>query len=318
MQDILTITLNPAIDISTDVDKVIPGHKLRCAEPRIEPGGGGINVSRAISLLGGNSRAFVALGGPTGRQLAEMLKAEPFGVETYVGPGRTRQSLAVMDRTADRQYRFVMPGPQWQTGDADNLERALIAAAAGADWVVLSGSMPSGLPDDFTANLCGGLNSAGTKIIVDISGPPLLALAEPGPDIPEILRMDQREAEDIVGRDLATVDRAAAAARELVRRGVAEKVVVAVGALGSVLADREATWHAMAADVPVVSKVGAGDSFVAAFTLALARGEPAPVALRNGSAAASAAVMTPDTQLCRRADAEELRKNCTLRNLAPE
>lgn len=301
---ILTVTLNPALDLSTTADEVRPDLKLRCEKPLVDPGGGGINVSRAIKILGGQSRALVALGGATGARIAEMLKADGLSVQRLTAPGETRQSLAVTDRATGGQYRFVMPGPEWHKTHVADMMAAIAEAARAGGWVVVSGSNPPGVAAGFEQMLTVRLKDGRARLVVDTSGEALHVLA--GSSIPvDVLRMDSHEAEELSGRALPLRSDSAAFAAGLVRDGAARSVIVARGADGSVIATPEGAWHAEAARVPVVSAVGAGDSFVAGFVLACARGWPVEEALALGAAAASAAVTTQATELCHADDVEK-------------
>ena len=303
---ILTITLNPALDISTSAARVVPDVKLRCEAPSFDPGGGGINVSRAIRNMGGHSTALVALGGTTGQRMAAMLEATGIPVLSLPAPGETRQSLTADDRATRQQYRFVMPGPEWS---ADDVARALELAtemAPGDGLVVLSGSNPPGVPASFGAMLAGRLQGQGTRLIVDTSGEALATVAAARDRRVEILRMDDEEAEGLAGQPLPYRADTAAFAASLVASGAARGVIVARGRDGNIIATDEGIWHAEAARVPIVSKVGAGDSFLAGFTLGYARGWPVAHALGLAAAAASATVQTPATELCRGEDVERL------------
>lgn len=316
MHDILTITLNPAVDLSTSAESVSADHKLRCDRPVTDPGGGGINVSRAVRQLGGQSRALIAICGPNGKKLRHLLMDEGIAVLPVRAPGETRLSLAVTDRETGQQYRFVMPGPDWDVDHVEDVLKTAAGAVPDEGYVVLSGSMPPGVPETFPAQLCAAVQDGGTKVIADTSGSALTALAAGGGAAPYVLRMDQAEAEGLAGRALPSRKDSVNFAAELVARGAARVVVVARGADGSVLASADQRLHAMAADVPVVSKVGAGDSFVGGFTLALANGRGLGEALQRGAASASAAVMTAATELCRREDAEALIAQCPLSDLS--
>ena len=301
---ILTLTLNPALDMATGVAKLIPGDKLRCDEPLLDPGGGGLNVSRAIRALDGESLALVALGGLTGDRLARLMRAEGLAFLAIHGPGETRQSLSVRETATGLQYRFMLPGPVWQAEDRARVFPLLRATARPGGFSVVSGSQPPGVPVDFPAELAAAMPDS--QIVLDTSGPALMrAVSHPIPGL-QVLRMDGAEAEALAGRPLHSRAETADFAQALARQGVAQMVVVARGAEGNLCADATRRLFATAPAVPVVSTVGAGDSFVAAFVLALARGEDAGKALSRGSAAAAAAVMTDATQLCRREDAERL------------
>lgn len=302
---ILTVTLNPALDLSTAADDVRPDLKLRCDKPVVDPGGGGINVSRAIKIMGGHSTAMVALGGATGTRIADLLKADGLQLLRLTAPGETRQSLAVTDRATGSQYRFVMPGPEWHKAHVADSMSAIAEAARAGGWVVVSGSNPPGVAPGFEQMLTVRLKDGRARLLVDTSGDALRTLS--GSSIPvDVLRMDSHEAEDLAGRPLPLRSDSAAFAAGLVKDGAARSVIVARGADGSVIAGADGAWHAEAARVPVVSAVGAGDSFVAGFVLALARDWPVDDALGLGAAAASAAVTTPATELCHRDDVDRL------------
>jgi len=289
---ILTLTLNPALDMATEVHELIPGHKLRCAEPLLDPGGGGLNVSRAIKALGGDSLALVAIGGLTGDRLAGLIRAEGVTFLSILGPGETRQSLTVNEATSGKQYRFMLPGPVWGEAERARVFTLLRATARPGGISVISGSQPPGVPVDFPAQLAASMPES--RIVLDTSGSTLTeAVRHPIPGLP-------------------TLSDTAEFAQSLVRRGVAKTVIVARGAEGNVLADADQKLFAKAAKVRVKSTVGAGDSFVAAFVLALAQGQTNAEALALGSAAASAAVTTDATQLCRPEDVMRLLRECTV------
>lgn len=315
MQDILTVTLNPALDLATSTPHVSAGPKLRCTAPSLEPGGGGINVSRAILHLGGGSRPLVALGGATGESIAELLAREGLSLIRAAAPGETRQSIAVTDQGTGGQYRFVLPGPVWSERDVAGFADTTLAHAQVGGFAVLSGSLPPGFPPDWMPRLAGQLRAKGTRAIADTSGAPLDSLAQAKGAPVFVLRMDSAEAEELAGRALPRREDSAAFARSLVQSGAATHVVIARGPDGSVSAGPDGHWHAEAADVPVRSKIGAGDSFVGGFTMALAQDASVPEALRAGAAAASAAVMTDGTELCRKEDADALRDVCALTRL---
>ncbi|MAM62295.1 hexose kinase [Maritimibacter sp. UBA3975] len=312
MTGILTVTLNPALDVSTSVDHLRAGDKLRCAVPSLDTGGGGVNVARAIGELGGRATAFVTLAGHTGAQFRDLLEQEPLVPLVFDIPGDTRQSLAVTDASDGKQYRFVMPGPLWSDEIAREVLAAIAEAAPADGLVVLSGSQPPGVADDFPAELAAAVVARGARLVLDTSGPPLRALLTAGRAGHDVLRLDGAESAELAGRSLDSQADVAAFAQSLVADGVAAIVVLALGPGGSVLATRAGRWHCNTIDVPVKSKVGAGDSFVGAFTLALSRGAAPEAALVQGCAAASAAVMTDATALCRREDVEALAKSAVL------
>ncbi len=296
MTRILTVTLNPALDVATDTDHVTAGPKLRCGPPTAEPGGGGVNVARAIRQLGGHAQAVVALGGATGDTLEALLRGRGLPIVRLRAPGDTRQSIAVTDRSSGAQYRFVLPGPSWSEQDLEAMLLVLASAADPDAYVVLSGSMPPRCPPGFIPLACRKL--PGRRVIVDTSGVHLEHQAGGRDPMPHVLRMDSAEARDLSGEALETRADSLRFAETLRKRGAAELVIIARGADGSVLAAPDGLWHTTAANDHVVSAIGAGDSFVGGFTMSLAEGHPPAEALRRGAAAASAAVLSEGTQLC--------------------
>lgn len=307
---ILTLTLNPALDMATEVHEIVPGQKLRCSEPLLDPGGGGLNVSRAIKALGGDSLALVAIGGLTGDRLAGLIRAEGVTFLSILGPGETRQSLTVNEAVTGKQFRFMLPGPVWGEAERARVFTLLRATARPGGISVISGSQPPGVPVDFPAQLAGSMPES--RVVLDTSGATLAeAVRHPIPGL-AVLRMDGEEGEGLAGRALTTREDTANFAQSLVQAGVAGTVIIARGADGNVLATAEQRMHAASAKVRVKSTVGAGDSFVAAFVLALSRGQSNAEALALGSAAASAAVTTDATQLCRPEDVMRFLPECVV------
>ncbi len=312
MTSILTITLNPALDLATDTPEVSAGEKLRCTPPRTDPGGGGINVARAVKRLGGEAFALVAAGGATGAQLLALLAEEGVLTGLLAAPGDTRISLSVADTTNGAQYRFMLPGPSWTEADIITSLKMLGGALSTGAYCVLSGSQPPGLTNDVPARFAQLCADRGAHLVVDTGGAPLEGfMAEPGPGA-HVLRMNQDEAQTLAGHPLPDATDSAAFAAGLVERGVARMVILARGGEGSILVGEGLRLACAAPKVKMVSRVGAGDSFVAGFTLALASGLSPDQALRRGVAASSAAVMTAGTELCSAEDAERLLPDCVL------
>ncbi|WP_172292409.1 1-phosphofructokinase family hexose kinase [Pseudoruegeria sp. HB172150] len=314
--DIVTITLNPTVDFATSAPSVYPEHKLRCTEPHIDPGGGGINVARAVRNLGGQATALIAIGGGAGAQLLQLLALEGVPTVAFQGPGESRLSFSVTDQEENVQYRFVMPGPIWTEADVQRGLNSIDQSAGEGTMVVLSGSQPPGVAKEFPSILSQHVAGRGARLIVDTSGPALFNLVQQRNDAVHVLRMDDAEAEELAGRALTKRADTAAFAKDLIDRGVAANVIVARGADGSVLCTAEGAWHAApGSPVEVVSKVGAGDSFVGAFTLALAREETLPECLKFGVAAAAAACMTLGTRLCEMPTVERILEGCLLEEI---
>ncbi len=315
MSDILTITLNPALDRSTSTDHVVPEEKLRCETPKTEAGGGGINVARAIGAMGGVARAFVAISGFQGQRYLERLRTEPVIPEVFHTHGETRQSFAVIDRSTGAQYRFVTPGPTWTPQQSEDVITAIHRCTPQKGYVVLSGSQPPGVPLDFPSKLAARMKDHSAHMILDTSGGPLKALLKTGAVRQHVLRLDGAESEDLAGRKFANMHEVADFAQELIARDVAEAVVLAMGSEGSILVQNGNRWRAKSPPVKPVSKVGAGDSFVGVFTWSLSQGAAWEEALRMGVAAAASAVTTEGTELCRKEQVLELARDALLERI---
>lgn len=313
MRDILTVTLNPALDLATDVARIVPDMKLRCSPAQLDPGGGGINVSRAIAILGGRSRTFVVLGGHNGDHMAKLMTEAGLDLIVHPARGETRSSLSVMDKTTGEQFRFMLPGPEWSELDVAAVTASVSHAARPGGLAVVSGSIPPGVPLSIPVDLGRSMAARGVDVVVDTSGEALRIAGAATDKLIHVLRMNHNEANDLAGRTLRDLTDSADFAQSLVARGAARIVIVARDHEGSVLATDGLRLHAPAANVVVKSKVGAGDTFVGAFMLGLANGDDLATALTRGVAGASAAVMTDATRLCRREDAERLMAECRAR-----
>jgi len=315
MPDILTITLSPAVDLATSVEKVVAGPKLYCRTPRIDPGGGGVNVARAIRKLGGQATALLTAGGARGDQLLELLAAEGVPTRPVRTHCETRQSFAVTDEESGAQYRFSVPGEILSVEEAALLLSEISGAVTRDSLAILSGGVAPGLGDDFPARIQAAIAPLTDRLIVDTSKAPLARLmAKPVAPL-FLLRVDQKEAAKAAHHPMETIEDSLAFASDLVARGVAKSVVTGRGAEGSIMVTEDARVLCQAPRVRVQSKIGAGDAFVGAMTLAISRGDHMDQALRWGVAAASATVGTKGTALCSADEARALFEACTTRFL---
>ena len=301
MTEILTITVNPALDLSTEAPAVVPDRKLRCSAPRVQPGGGGVNVSRAIANLGGHSRTLVAYGGHTGQMLVDKLREEGLEPISLGVTYPTRESVTVRDAANGLQYRFMMPGPPWTSEDCAAALAAIKAEMRPGDLVVKSGSHPPGMPEDFFLTVNHEVKAGGGRMILDTSGPALTRAGAGGAGL-FTLRMDLAEARELSGRQLVRIEEVAEFARDLRRNGAAEIALIAAGSQGTVIDCDDWTGLTRPPVVVPLSRVGAGDSFIAAYALSLTRGEDPVTACAWGTAAAASAVTTADTDLCKQED----------------
>lgn len=301
MSRILTITLNPTVDISSEAEVVRPTRKTRTANTRYDPGGGGINVARVITTLGGDAEAVFLAGGEMGSLLGRLLGEEGIHRQPVAIAGQTRIGIVIYEKATGLEYRFVPEGPPVKP---DELRPCLDAVEShGGGYVVASGSLPAGVPDDIYAQMAERAAARGVKFILDSSGAGLKTTLEKARVF--LVKPSSEELEQLVGRKLDEGG-IRQAASEIVSRGAAELVAVTLGADGALLVSASGILRMAAIHVRVRSAVGAGDSFVGAMVWALSQAKPTEEAFRFGVAAGAAAVMTPGTQLCKRADVFEL------------
>lgn len=323
--DIVTLTVNPALDLSTSTDRLEPEHKLRCGPSVVEAGGGGVNVSRVIARLGGSSTALYTAGGATGGAYRELLAAEAAEIAAQPGggsltaelipiAGATRQNITIDEAATGHQYRFVLQGPTLSDDEGmlclDCVDTALPPEGG---YLVLSGSLPPGAPDDLYARLVRRAHDHGARAIVDASGAALAAAVEAGPHLIKPSGRELRELAASLGlgpAEIATerveVDQLLAIAQALIARTGTGIVALTLGAQGAAIITADAVLRLASPDVAVRSTVGAGDSFLGAMVLRLAQGHDLAAAARAGVAAGAATASMPGTELGDRAHVERL------------
>lgn len=301
MMSIATLTMNPTLDVSFEVDRIFPTHKMRGENERHDPGGGGINVARVFVRLGGNARCYYLAGGATGAALDWILDLHQIVQNRISISGETRVSTSVFERESGREYRFVTNGPTVSAAEWQKCEALL--SEAKCDYLIASGSLPQGVPEDFYARVAGMAKKRGIRFVLDSSGPGLAqGLSEGGVFL---VKPSIGELRALTGRQLAGNETIIEAASAIVRRGEAQYVAVTMGHDGAILASEDGIIQLPAIPVQAASAVGAGDSFLAAMVYAFAEGHSPVEAFRFGMAAGAAAVLTPGTGLAR---AEDIRR----------
>jgi 6-phosphofructokinase 2 len=295
--------MNPALDKSAEVGRVVPEDKLRCQGPRFDAGGGGINVARAVTEMGGNATAIFLAGGWSGDRLSALLEEEGVTSNPIAVSRETRENLVILETETCQQFRFGMPGPEIDPSEGERVLETLSALDPVPDFVVISGSAPPGIPDDFYEDIAEAAGQHGSKVIVDAHGE---LLSQALSAHPFLIKPNLRELGQLAGREMESDEQIEAAARKLVDEGRCEICMVSLGAGGALWTSAEGIYRLRAPTVRIRSKVGAGDCTVAGIVLALSRGWTERQALALGVAAGAAAVMTPGTELCRREDVDRL------------
>jgi 6-phosphofructokinase 2 len=302
MPSIVTITFSPCIDKSTTVRSLIPEKKLRCTTPILEPGGGGINVARALKKLGIPATAIFPSGGYTGKYFNHLLEQENVPsviIETFQ---ETRENIIVLDESTNHQYRFGMPGTalsqqEWM--------RCLDAAEniKDARFIVASGSLPPGVPNDIYARLARIAKSKNADFIVDTSGRALRAAMDEGV---YLIKPNLGELSELAGTGRMDGAAVKEAAHSILASGKAQVLIVSMGSKGAMLVTKDITEIIAAPPVLKRSTVGAGDSMVAGIICYLSLGKSLQEAARYGVACGTAATMNTGTQLCSKEEADSI------------
>ena len=289
---IATLTLSPALDKSSDTERLIPEQKLRCSAMRLDAGGGGINVSKGIHKLGGKSTAVFPVGGQNGK-LLQVLLAEA-GIKTAVVKvdGETRENISVTETSSNLQYRFTLPGLEISKKEADACLD--IIKKIKPDYLVASGSLPPGLPETYFEKVAAFAKRINARFILDTSGKALLSAADEGLFL---LKPNLAELSALVGVEKLEMNQVDDAALELIQKGACEVVVVSLGPQGCLLVTKDGFEHIPAPTVQKQSTVGAGDSMVAGMVWALSEGKSYREMAQMGVACGSAATMNKGTEL---------------------
>ena len=303
MASIVTLTPNPAIDLSTAIDRVVPTVKLRCTSQRRGPGGGGINVARVIKRLGGDVEAIFPAGGLPGQLLQRLIDNEGIASRVVEVQAETRQDFYVSELSTGSQYRFILPGQQLSESEWQECLSSLASTTPAPKFVVGSGSLPPGVPDDFYARAAVVSRAIGAKFLLDTSGAPLAATIKQGL---YLIKPNLREMSELVGAELASEDDWLIKARALIKREKVEIVALSLGHIGALVVTPNEALRAYALPIKPVSAVGAGDSFLGAFVASFASGASLAESFRLGVAAGAAALINAGTELCHPVDVYRL------------
>lgn len=295
MGNVATITMNPSIDLFAETKQLVENGKTRCLDTAHQPGGGGINVARNLHRFGVDVVAILTAGGPQGQLLKRLLARETFACHCIDIHEDTRQSLAITERASGKLFHLVFPGPELQEPEWQQCLRTFEELQPTPDYLVLSGSLPGGVPDGFYGNLARSAVDGGTRVILDTSGKALSSTSGKGiyltklnfGEFVDLGYSGPREYASIVG-----------AMGKMVSQGLTENLIVTLDADGALLASSVGEkLHACPPKTRVISHVGAGDSFVSVLVLQLCAGKTVAEAFRFGVAGAAAKVSTPGNQL---------------------
>ncbi len=286
---ILTLTPNPSLDRTIEVHSLIPGEVHRATSNCLDPGGKGVNVSRGLAANAVSTKAIVPAGGPEGSQLADLLAPAGFPVVTVPLHSPTRSNVTIVESDGTTT-KINEQGPVLSAAEADAIAACVLAEAVAADWVVLSGSLPNGVPASYYADLVERAHALGCRVAVDSSGDALRAAVEAKPDL---IKPNTDELAELTATPLRTWRDVAQQAQALQAAGIAS-VLVSLGSDGALLVDDEGVARAFSPPVTVRSTVGAGDATLAGF---LAGGAKGSESLRMAVAFGAGAVTLPGSAM---------------------
>ena len=302
MSKIVTITFSPCIDKSTSVASLIPEKKLQCSAPKLEPGGGGINVARALRKLGEDAIAIFPSGGYTGKFFNHLMELENINCKVIDIKNETRENIIVLDQSINAQYRLGMPGSELSEHEWKACLQA-VEEINDIEFIIASGSLPPGVPVNIYARLADIAKNKNAKLIVDTSGEALKEAVQEGvfmfkPNIGELAYL--------AGKDKFLPGEIAIFAKQIIEKGLCEVIVISMGMEGATVITKNTVDTIAAPKVTRKSTVGAGDSMVAGIVFFLSTGKNLLEAAKFGVACGTAATMNAGTELCKRDDAFRL------------
>lgn len=302
MPGIVTITFSPCIDKSTSVASLVPEKKLKCSSPRLEPGGGGINVARAIHKLGGNATAIFPSGGYTGNFFNHLVQEENIPSVIIETINETRENFIVFDESTNCQFRFGMPGTTLSEKESYECLNA-IEKINDIEFIIASGSIPPGMPADIFTKLARIARNKNAKFIADTSGEALCNAAREGA---YLLKPNLNELCALGGKETVKAGEVENLAKKILAHYPIEILVVSLGSNGALLVTANKTYKVLPPPVYVKSTVGAGDSMLAGIVLCLSKKMSLEECLQYGVASGTAATMNRGTELCNKQDADFL------------
>lgn len=302
MSKIVTITLSPCIDKSTSILSLIPEKKLLCSSPKLEPGGGGINVARALKKLGEDAIAIFPSGGYTGKFLNHLIEVENIRTKIIEIENETRENIIVLDQSINAQYRFGMPGTKLTEKEWMKCLET-VEEIKGISYIIASGSLPPGVPVNIYARLAEMARLKKARLILDTSGEALMEAAERGV---YLLKPNLGELSFLAGKPKLEHEDIIKISRDIIAKGMCEVMVVSKGMHGAHLITKDTNQIITPPQVKKKSTVGAGDSMVAGIVFFLSKGKTLIEAVQFGVACGTAATMNMGTELCKKEDADKL------------
>jgi 6-phosphofructokinase 2 len=312
MAKIVTVTFSPCIDKTMSVQNLVPEKKMRCTDIVFEPGGGGINVARVLKKLNSNATAIYPSGGCNGKQFNHLMEQENIPSVIINAKNETRENITALDQSENKQYRFVMPDPELSETEWQQCLYE-IEKIKEAEYIVISGSLPSSFPLNIFKKIATIAYTNGAKLIVDTSENALIQSAK---ENMYLLKPNLNELAILCGVNSVTANNAEKYAKEFIQKSQCRIIVVSLGEDGALLVTADEMYHAVAPKIQLKSTVGAGDSLVAGLVYSLSNGNSLQESLQFGVACGTAATINAGTALCTKQDAEDLYNRIRERRIA--
>jgi len=308
---IVVVDLNPSLDRTLTVARLEPAMVNRAHTVRLDPGGKGLNVARALSAWGLPVLALALLGGGTGSTMMRLLEQEEVPCEAVPVEGESRSNITIIDEANNTYVKVNEPGPVVTLEELDVLEDRVISRVEQGDLWVLSGRLPLGAPQDTYARLIHLVQSAGARALLDASGKPFVLGAAARPFL---VKPNQVEAQELTNRPLQTDHDAVAIIRELWTRGI-KAVAITRGAAGAIIGWQSTIVEAVPPAVDVVGPVGSGDATMAALAWGILEGLRPQEIGRLAVAAGTATALVEGTGMATLDQVEAMRPRVQVRVL---
>lgn len=290
---IYTLTLNPAIDKAVYLDSLHIDAVNRVSYTKLNAGGKGINISRALRQMQVDSVAFAFTGGQDGAKLQELSQKDGVALACVETAAPTRENVKIIDVLSRTFTDLNEAGGPVTLGETTELLDRLMSAVRPGDIVALSGSVPAGIPKKIYQDITNRCHALGVKVVADCDGE---ALSHCIAALPDVIKPNNFELSELLKRPLPDRDALIEGAQELVHLGIGA-VLITLGGDGALSVSKEGVFHAAGIKVPVLSTVGAGDTFLAGYIKAMTLGENAARSLARAMSASTAKVQFEGTDM---------------------
>ncbi len=307
---IVSLSLNPAIDLTYEIDQLIQDQKSRSASTCYDPGGTGINVGRALEKLNANSHTCCVTAGKMGEFLRTMLKQELNNVFTLEIEGETRINTTIVQQSPQRQYEINAAGPAIPPRQLELIISRFLSLC-GQGIGILTGTLPPGTPDSTYHRINTALKHQGGRCIIDA---PVAILKKSLDSQPFLIKPNQHELETMLGKKLNSIEQIAHESRRIHEKGISY-VCVSLAENGALLTGPDNSYYCPAPEINMRSSVGAGDSLVAGLAYAFSENKNIEQALQLAVCCGAGTAQQTGTQLFKQSELDMLIKQTSIKTL---